>query len=156
MLSLETIRSKVLEVLHLQETPKRTAMAFAVGVFIAFSPTYGFHTLSALFCAWAFRLNFAALLLGNFINNPWTTVPILGGTMWTGFLILGVPNTPDFSWENLTTETLYDTVLPYIFPFAVGAFALSILGALISYPLAFMLVSRYRKTHPIGDPPKTS
>jgi len=156
MFSLETLRAKTLEVLHLQETPQRTALAFAIGVFIAFSPTYGFHTLSALFCAWAFRLNFAALLLGNFINNPWTTVPILGGTMWTGFLILGMPHTPNFSWDNLTADTLYETVLPYIWPFAVGACTLSVIGALLSYPLAFILVSHYRKSHPISKPVQTS
>ncbi|MEC4674216.1 MAG: DUF2062 domain-containing protein [Nitrospirota bacterium] len=151
MISLESIRSKALEVLHLQETPKRTALAFAIGVFIAFSPTYGLHTLSALFCAWAFRLNFAALLLGNFVNNPWTTVPILGGTMWTGFLILGIPDTPNFSWDNLTTETLYETVIPFIWPFTVGACTLSVIGALLSYPLALLMVARYRKTHPVGE-----
>ena len=156
MPSLEIIRSKVLEVLHLQETPRRTALAFAIGVFIAFSPVYGFHTLLAVFFAWAFRLNFAALLLGNFINNPWTTVPILGGTMWTGFLILGVPDTPDFSWDHLATESLYETVLPYILPFTVGACTLSVIGALLSYPLALLLVSHYRKTHPIGTPVRSA
>lgn len=152
MLSLDTIKAKVLEVLHLQETPRRTALAFAIGVFIAFSPAYGFHTVAAIFCAWAFRLNFAALLLGNFLNNPWTTVPILGGTMWTGFLILGVPNTPSFSWDNLTTETLYETLFPYILPFTIGACTLSVIGAILSYPLALLLVSRYRKAHPVGEP----
>ena len=152
MLSLKNIRSKVLEVLRLHESPKRVALAFAIGVFIAFSPTYGFHTLSALFCAWAFRLNFAALLLGNFVNNPWTTVPILGGTMWTGFLILGIPDTPELAWDNLTTETLYETVLPYLLPFTIGACTLSVVGALLSYPLALLVVSRYRKTHPMGEP----
>ena len=149
--SLEIIRSKVLEVLHLQETPRRTALAFAIGVFIAFSPAYGLHTLSAVFCAWAFRLNFAALLLGNFVNNPWTTVPILGGTMWTGFFILGIPDTPDFSWDNLTMGSLYETLLPYILPFTVGAFTLSLIGALLSYPLALLLVWHYRKNHPICE-----
>lgn len=147
----EVIRSKIQEVLHLQESPQRTALAFSVGVFIAFSPTYGFHTLSALFCAWAFRLNFAALLLGNFINNPWTTVPILGGTMWTGFLILGIPDTPSFSWADLSADSIYETVFPYLLPFAIGAFTLSFLGALISYPLVLFLVSRYRRTHPVQN-----
>jgi len=151
VISREAIRSKILEVLHLQETPKRTALAFSIGVFIAFSPTYGFHTLSALFCAWAFRLNFAALLLGNFINNPWTTVPILGGTMWTGFLILGIPDTPIFSWNDLTTESLYETVLPFIWPFIIGACTLSVVGGLLSYPLVLLMVTRYRKNHPICE-----
>ncbi|MFB3071649.1 MAG: DUF2062 domain-containing protein, partial [Nitrospirales bacterium] len=51
MFSLASIRSQLTQVLHLQESPHRTALAFALGIFIAFSPTYGLHTLSAIFFA---------------------------------------------------------------------------------------------------------
>ena len=145
----EIIRSKILEVLHLQESPQRTALAFSIGVFISFSPPYGFHTLIAVGCAWVFRLNFAALLLGNFVNNPWTTVPILGITMWIGFQILGMPDPPSISWENLSTDSIFGTVLPYILPFTIGACTLSLVGSLISYPLAIYFISRYRKARAI-------
>ncbi len=145
MTSLASLRAQLSQVLHLQESPHRTALAFALGVFIAFSPTYGLHTVSAIFCAWAFRLNYAALLLGNFINNPWTTVPILGATMWTGFLLLGMPELPAISWDNLSTEAFYEVIMPYILPFAVGACTLSLLGSLLAYPLGLFIISRYRK-----------
>ena len=112
MVSLISIRTQLTKILHLQESPHRTALTFAIGVFIAFSPTYGLHTLSAVFLAWAFRLNYAAILLGNFINNPWTTVPILGATMWTGFFILGMPNTSAFSWDNLSAEAIMKAAMP--------------------------------------------
>jgi uncharacterized protein (DUF2062 family) len=143
--SLASIRSQLTKVLHLQEPPHRTALAFALGVFIAFSPTYGLHTLSAIFFAWAFRLNFAAILLGNFVNNPWTTVPILGATMWTGFFLLGMPDVPPFSWDSLSAEAIFEVALPYILPFTLGACTLSLLGALIAYPLSLFLISRYQK-----------
>ena len=145
MISLSSIRSQISQVLHLQESPHRTAVAFALGVFIAFSPTYGLHFVSVVFCAWAFRLNFPALLLGSLVNNPWSVAPILGGTMWTGFLILGMPDVPAFSWENLSLEGLYDLILPYFLPFLIGACTLSLIGALLAYPLALVIVSRYRK-----------
>ena len=51
MLSLDQVRTALKQLLHLKESPHRTALAFAVGAFIAFSPTYGLHTLSVLFCA---------------------------------------------------------------------------------------------------------
>ena len=145
MVSLKSLRTQVTQVLHLQESPHRTALAFALGVLIAFSPTYGFHALTVVFCAWAFRLNFLALFLGAFINNPWTVAPILGGTMWTGFIILGIPDTPMFTWTDLSLETLYSTLLPYVLPFTIGACVLSLIGAILTYPLALILVSRYRK-----------
>jgi len=154
--SLASIRSQLTQVLHLQESPHRTALAFALGIFIAFSPTYGLHTLSAIFFAWAFRLNFAAILLGNFVNNPWTTVPILGATMWTGFLLLGMPELPAISWDNLSTEALYEVVMPYLLPFTIGACTLSLLGALIAYPLGLLLISRHRKHHVVGTNDPTS
>lgn len=145
MVTPKYLRAKIREALHLGETPQRTAVAFAIGVFIAFTPTYGLHCASAVFLAWAFRLNFPALLVGTLINNPWTVVPILGATMWTGFFLLRMPEVPDVSWEHLSIVTLYESVLPFILPFTLGALTLSVLGALLAYPLGLLLISRYRK-----------
>lgn len=121
-------------------------MAFAVGVFIAFSPTYGLHTLSALFCAWAFRLNVIALFAGSLINNPWTFVPILAATFWTGFQLTGTPDMPPLVWHDMDTSSLYQYVMPYFLPFFLGGAALSLGGSALAYPAAFAIISRYR-TH---------
>ncbi len=153
MISLISIRTKLTKVLKPQESPNRAALAFAIGVFIAFSPTYGLHTLSAVFLAWVFRLNYAVILLGNFVNNPWTAVPILGATMWTGFFILGMPDTPTFSWDNLSPEAVMKVAMPYILPFAVGACTLGLLCSLFSYPLALLMITQYKKQHHISDNP---
>ena len=139
--------AKIQGALHLRETPQRTAFAFSLGVFIAFTPTYGLHFVSVIFLAWAFRLNFPALLVGAFINNPWTIAPILGATMWTGFFMLGTPEVPDFSWNNLSITTMYELLLPFMLPFTLGALTLSVLGALLAYPLGLLLVSWYRKQY---------
>ena len=77
MAKIPSFRSLLKEVLHLRESPQRTALAFAIGVFIGFSPAYGLHTVMVLFCTWAFGLNFLALMVGAFLNNPWTW-PSLG------------------------------------------------------------------------------
>lgn len=139
------LRAKIREALHLGATPQRTALAFALGVFIAFTPTYGLHTASVVFLAWALRLNFPAILVGSLINNPWTVVPILGTTMWTGFVLLDIQGIPDVPWSHLSITTLYDTVRPFILPFTLGALTLSVLGALLAYPLGLLLISWYRK-----------
>lgn len=144
MFSIAQIRSHLTQMLHLNESPHRTALAFAVGVFIAFSPTYFFHTLSVVFCTWAFRLNFLALMTGALINNPWTILPILGATFWTGSALLGMPDTPPMTWSRLTFESLYTQALPYALPFFLGGFVLSCLGALAAYPIAYAMIARYR------------
>lgn len=144
MVSIARLRSYLSQILHLHESPHRTALAFAIGVFIAFSPTYGLHTLSVVFCTWAFRLNFLALMAGAAINNPWTLVPILGATIWTGFKLLGIQQAAPFNWDDLSLLSLYEQLLPYALPLAVGGIFLGILGALLCYPAAYLVISRHR------------
>ena len=144
MVSIARLRSYLSQILHLHESPHRTALAFAIGVFIAFSPFYGLHTLMVLFSTWAFRLNFLALFAGAAINNPWTLVPILGATIWTGFQLLGIPQAAPFNWDNLSLLSLYDQVLPYALPLAVGGVFIGLLGAVLSYPATYLVISRYR------------
>ena len=148
MLSLESLRQQVTKILHLQETPHRTALAFAIGVFIAFAPHYLFHTASAAFCAWMFRLNYAAIFLGAFINNPWTFLPILAASLYTGLFMMGESSTITIDWQQLTTDNLFDMLWPYIIPFLLGACTLAVLGALLAYPLMLWSIIRYRSlTH---------
>jgi uncharacterized protein (DUF2062 family) len=144
MTSLAEIRSHLTRLLHLKESPHRTALAFAVGAFIAFSPTYGLHTLSVLFCAWAFRLNAVALMAGSLINNPWTVVPILGATLWTGVQVTGLPDVPSADWAGLSLTAFYEQVKPYAAPFFLGGFLLSTLGAALGYPLAYLTITAHR------------
>ncbi len=148
MLSMESLRQRLTHVLHLQETPHRTALAFATGVFIAFAPHYLFHTASAVFCAWMFRLNYVAIFLGSFINNPWTFIPILAASLYTGVFLMGDLAHPTIEWHELTMDNLFDMLSPYLIPFLVGACALAVLGSLVAYPLMRWTITRYRNlTH---------
>ncbi len=139
-----SFRALLRQVLQLQESPQRTALACALGVFIAFSPAYGLHTVLVVLCTWLFGLNFVALLAGAFVNNPWTVVPILGATYWTGALLLGRTDTPTFNWHDLSFAGIYQQILPFAMPFALGGFVLSVIGALLTYPAAYLLVLKYR------------
>lgn len=145
-----SFRALLRQVLHLQESPRRTALAFALGVFIAFSPAYGLHTIMVVLCTWLFGLNFVALLAGAFVNNPWTVVPILGATYWTGAFLLGRTESPTFDWHDPSFSGLYQQILPYVVPFIFGGLVLSVFGALVAYPAAYLLVVRHR---PASDSP---
>ncbi len=147
-----SLRSLVRQVLHLQETPQRTALAFALGVFIAFCPAYGFHTAMVVLATWLFELNFVALMAGAFINNPWTLVPILGATYWTGALIMGRADAPVFDWHDLSLTALYQQILPYAVPFALGGVVLSVAGAVLSYPAAYYFLAKHRRQPRSGEP----
>lgn len=148
-MTLESVRQQLRQVLHLQESPHRTALAFAIGVFIAFAPHYLFHTASVVFCAWAFRLNYIALFLGSFLNNPWTLVPILAASLYTGLLLVGESSSTAIKWEHLTMDNMFEMLSPYLIPFIVGACTLSILGFVITYPVMRWTITRYRRLkHP--------
>lgn len=140
------LHALIKQVLHLQESPHRTALAFAVGSGIAFCPLYGFHMVLVGLCTWAFKLNFIALLTGALINNPWTIVPILGATYWTGAIVLGRSESPAFDWNELGFQAVYEQVMPYAVPFAVGGVVLSLIAAILSYPLALYLITKHRQS----------
>jgi uncharacterized protein (DUF2062 family) len=149
-----SFRSLLRQVLHLQESPERTALAFAIGAAIAFCPFYGLHMMLVVFCTWAFGLNFIALMAGALINNPWTIVPILGATYWTGALILGRGDVPSFEWHDLSFTAIYEQVMPYAIPFFLGGILLSLAAAALSYPLALYFINKYRRpsTAPFPEP----
>jgi uncharacterized protein (DUF2062 family) len=151
-----SFRALLKQVLHLQESPQRTALAFAIGAGIAFCPLYGFHMILVGLCTWAFKLNFVALLAGALINNPWTIVPILGATYWTGAVLLGRSESPVFDWGELGFDAIYEQVIPYAVPFALGGVVLSVIAAAVSYPFALYMITKHRRRtarHPKPLPP---
>jgi hypothetical protein len=160
MIPFAVIKEKLRQILHLGDSPRRTALAFAVGVFIAFSPTYGLHTASVFFCAWAFRLNFLALMAGNLLNNPWTFLPIVAGSMWMGLLVDPVGAPPAIEWNDFTLRMLWEQFRPYVVPFVVGHVLLGIIGAAVGYVILYHAILRFRehqaRTHrpaPVAPPP---
>src|SRR5437868_15380789 len=57
--------------LHIEDTPERTAAAFALGVFFGFSPLLGLHTILGIVFAFLLNLNRVAVLRGVYSNLPW-------------------------------------------------------------------------------------
>jgi uncharacterized protein (DUF2062 family) len=157
------IKRTAQQILHLGDSPRRTALAFAIGVFIAFSPTYGLHTISVFLFAWAFRLNVVAMLAGSLVNNPWTLLPILGSTMWVGLKLLPSSAPPPLNWSqftfqmlsnpsHFTFQMLWYQLQPFFLPFVVGATVLGILASLMAYPLVRVGLQRYHEHQRIHGP----
>jgi uncharacterized protein (DUF2062 family) len=83
------MRSALNSLLHLQDPPHRTALAFGTGVFIAFSPLFGLHTVLAIILAFAFRLNRVAVVAGAWIN-VWALAPCYAFGTFLGAWLLRV------------------------------------------------------------------
>jgi uncharacterized protein len=131
--------------MRLDDPPHKLALAFALGVFVAFSPTIGLHTLSCLVLGWMLRLNKLVILTGAFINNPWTIVPLYGFCIWFGIKITGDGAVPRIDWSQLNYANSYLILKPYLWSFVTGTLAVGAAAALVSYFLFRWFVVRYRK-----------
>lgn len=155
--------STVRRLLAIDDPPERTALAFSIGVFIAFSPFLGLHTIAATAIAFAFRFNKIAIYAGTFINNPFLTlVPILLLSYATGALLLGRPlGLPPDSMELLRNPhlltgqwwgKLFESGGNVLLPFFIGGMLLSIVCSILAYPLTLrFLRNREKKRSEIGS-----
>ena len=150
-------RNTFRRLLALDDPPERTALAFSIGVFIAFSPLLGLHTILATFVAFAFRFNKIAVYSGAFINNPFLTlVPIIIASYAIGAFVLGRPvRIPEQDLEllqhpHLLTGDYYRQLFreswSIVWPFTIGSTILSVVCSLIAYPVTSSLLrARKRK-----------
>lgn len=135
---------------HVEDSPHRIALSFGLGVFIAFSPLLGLHTLMALGIAIGFRLSKAAIIVGIYVNNPWTIAPMyMAGTV-LGCYLLGV-STDDLVGLHFEGHgwALYRTLVhqlqPYLWPFIVGNTLLGIAVGLFAYFILRRVLERRRR-----------
>jgi uncharacterized protein (DUF2062 family) len=140
------LRERIRGIFKLEGSPNRLAAAFATGIFIAFSPTVGLHTVSCLLVAWMFRLSKIVVFTAAFVNNPWTIVPLYGFCLWFGIRITGADTTaPDIAWGELTFRNAYGMLAPYLWPFIVGTVVVGLAAAIVAYGLMYWAVVRYRR-----------
>lgn len=133
-----SLRRAIQTVLHMDDTPHRIALSFAIGVWIAFFPIWGIHTAMALGVAFLMRLSRGAMLVGAWVNNPWTMAPLYTGGTLLGCALLRVPTEGlaalDWSlgWKDFL-RALLETLRPYLWPFVVGNLILGTLAAVLGY-----------------------
>jgi uncharacterized protein (DUF2062 family) len=147
------------KLLHVHDTPRRTAAAFAVGVFCGFSPFMGLHTVMGLGLAFLFNLNRVAALLGVYSNLPWVIVPYyVFTTMAIGAPLTGYQMPPGFEaqigalfefsvlqadfWRQMAI-----ILRPWLLPFLLGSTLGAIVLAGVAYPIALGFVASRRRIH---------
>lgn len=151
------LRRAVDALLQLQDTPHRIALAFGIGIWIAFSPLLGLHTVMALGTAFAFRLSRAALLFGAYVNNPWTIAPLyLAGTA-LGCALLGVSTEglETIRWDQHGTAFYRDLLAhlrPYLWPYVVGNTILGVVFGVAAYFALRAFLERRRAAAPDAAP----
>jgi uncharacterized protein (DUF2062 family) len=153
------LRAAFRRLLAIDDPPERTALAFSIGVFIAFSPFLGLHTIMATFIAFVFKFNKIAIYTGTFLNNPpLTLVPIIIASYAVGAFFLGKPlEIPAEGLELLKNPRIFSgdyyrrlfvESLTILEPFALGGMILSVVCSVLAYPITLRALRAYRRRKP--------
>src|SRR5947199_1147270 len=148
------------QLLHIDDTPERTAAAFALGVLFGFSPLLGFHTILAIVFAFLLNLNRVAVLLGVYSNLPWVIAPYYAAATMAREKITGHKLPPGLRSQlsALFELSVFDpkfahrliTILkPLLWPYVVGSTFGALILAAMAYPLALAFVTSRRRIHDI-------
>jgi len=144
------LRKAIVSLLKVPDTPERTALAFAIGVFLGFSPFLGLHTVMGVAVAFLFRLNKIAVMLGVWSNVPWLLVPFYSFATWVGVKVMGLPDgitPPGIGLSDLFRAEFWvwlGSQWQLLIPAFFGSLLLSIVLALIAYPTALLVIKRYK------------
>ena len=137
----------------LDEAPRRTALALAIGVGLSFSPLLGLQILIALGITLAFRLSRIAVLVGLCANVPWVMLPWYGLTTAAAAALLGTTSTVDLNarLDLILSVPFYraafwghaaDLLEAFLWPFLIGPTVGAMALAAITYAVALRVLTR--------------
>lgn len=153
---------------RLPDSPERIARGIWGGVFVTFTPLFGFHFFVAILLAKLMKGNILASLMATFVGNPLTFVFIALTSLKTGHWILGTrmehgelrslsrmfSNAGGDLWHNamsiFTPEQMDWTGLAVFsrdvfYPYLIGGILPGIFFATVSYYLAVPLLRAYQR-----------
>jgi len=149
------IKDFLKKLLHIEDTPERTALAYAVGIFLGFSPFVGLHTLVGLAIAFLLGLNRVAVLLGVWTNTPWWIVPFYVMATWIGMWVTGFridwPTLKEIfqlgTDQGFTSSNFWERITSQwglLLSFLTGSLILCTLLSVAAYPLSLKWIKFYR------------
>ncbi|MEM6332150.1 MAG: DUF2062 domain-containing protein [Planctomycetota bacterium] len=141
-------------IVALRASPHQIAMGAAVGVFIGFTPTFGFQMLLAVVVAFLFRLSKPATVIPVWVSNPITFVPFYAATyaagaiFWPGETLADLPATMKSiaqlgTWQD-QLHAFWNLGTSLFGPLWIGAVVLGGPIAIATYPVVRRGVIAYR------------
>lgn len=147
MQSLEKIKAIFKDALTSGWSASKLTQSFCIGIFIAFFPIPGSHTIMMFVSKWLLGLNFPILFISTSFNNPWTMIPFFSFDYIFGYWF-----THNFlGWNpgwTISLQKVFGSGEICLWSFFIGGNILGIVAALMCYPLVkFMfkkLVARFQ------------
>jgi uncharacterized protein (DUF2062 family) len=154
------------QLLHINDSPERTAAAFALGVFVGFSPFLGLHTIIGLLLAFLLGLNRVAVLLGVYSNLPWIIGEYYAFSTMVGAALTGTGLPQGFQERlgelfglSLLQRQFWSQLIallrPLLWPYVVGSMVGAAVLAGVAYPLALGFVVRRRRRVSLAASPES-
>jgi len=127
------------------KSPHVLALAFCVGIYVAFSPFPMAHTVMIVIFSWLLGLNFPIMFIAASINNPWTMIPFYSIDYAFGFWfvhnLLGLEPT----WV-ISLVKIFGYGKICLWSFLIGGNVLGIVAGLICYPIAYYFFKKFVKS----------
>ena len=165
------LRFLKLHVLHTDDSPHRIALGAALGLFVAFSPLFGFHMLLVLALCFALRANKLVAIIFVWVSNPFTIVPIYYPSYLLGRAVLNFFHystdaqlssdqmrqifaqfTLSSAFTHLLSAQFWQNLFTFLrfkgFELWVGATLMGALVAIIGYFVTFYIIVWHRKNNP--------
>ncbi|MDA1286315.1 MAG: DUF2062 domain-containing protein [Rhodobacterales bacterium] len=153
---------------RLPDTPHKIARGVGIGVFISFTPFFGFHFVAAVLLSLLIRGNALAALLATFFGNPITFPFIAGASLTLGHWILQDNLDPTehksllrlfaqaagdfwykfkalFGGASVDWSNLQDFMMQVFLPYLVGGFVPGVILGIVGYFLTVPVITAYQK-----------
>jgi uncharacterized protein (DUF2062 family) len=146
---LPKIKSKIAQVLAEGSSASSVALGFSIGLFIGLLPIMGLQTLPAIALSVKFRANKITALIGVWITNPLTVVPIYYFNYRTGCMLLPKANVVVRSdFVSLLHDFSFSTAMAMGSEISMALLVGSLVNAIIvSVPAYFIIRYVYAKWH---------
>lgn len=146
------IHATFLKLLGRNDPPELVAASFALGVFISFTPLFGFHALIAIALALLLRLKKVDVLLGTLVVNPVTFAPVSALAIPLGRFLLRAERAliHDLPWRDMvkSPRQFWREAGPAMrevgIHWGVGMLALGILTGVFTYLVLVPLIRKHR------------
>jgi len=147
----QKIKNFFIGLLCKERSPKKLALSFCMGVYIAFSPFPGFHTLFVFIFSWLLLLNMPVVFaISCLINNPWTMMPVyifdyvvgcwVCSSLFDSDMLMYNPSWMQWFNGHVTHYTSLSDIS--LWSFLIGGNILGIGSALFLYPVMLYIFNK--------------
>ena len=135
-----------LRIIRLKEHPQRIARGFAAGVFAGCMPLMGLQFLLSFLLALLIRGNKVTALMGTWISNPFTYVPIFLLNFKIGKFIINLLS-PELSLQMSfeSGQKLTDLGQEITIAVLLGSIIVGLCSSFISYYIIIFLLKKWKR-----------